>query len=290
MENQKFWSTLEDSDWYDFVRKLLKYSADIASKILSNEMVLVHDIEGTDFTTQLCALAELMIDPYYRTIRGFIILIEKEWLSFGFQFGIRKGIYLKDQKDDQKSPIFLLWLDCVHQLVYQFPNAFEFNNEFLLFLAQTSNSNLYGTFLFNNENERKNMDAEINTASVWSDVLSSLPRFRNLFYSQENITEILTPNYAPYNLKFWDDFFMFNSAYVKNDSFYLDEDKKVSFKSQQEFFDWQKSQDEEKFENIHNEIGFIATCLEEILSLTKGSEAYDSFSDSTKRYFEAAKN
>jgi hypothetical protein len=57
----------------------------------AGEPVVVHCSDGWDRTSQIVALAQIMLDPYYRTIEGFIVLIEKDWLSFGHQFALRSG-------------------------------------------------------------------------------------------------------------------------------------------------------------------------------------------------------
>lgn len=56
--------------------------------------VVTHCSDGWDRTSQIVALAELLLDPYYRSIRGFEILLEKEWLSFGHILSL--VIYFKD--------------------------------------------------------------------------------------------------------------------------------------------------------------------------------------------------
>lgn len=68
--------------------------------------------EGWDRTPLVTSLAQLMIDPYYRTIQGFEVLIEKEWISFGHPFEKRSGHFnIKTYKKDDRSPIFLQFLD-----------------------------------------------------------------------------------------------------------------------------------------------------------------------------------
>ena len=60
---------------------------------------LVHCSDGWDRTSQLCSLTGILLDPYYRTMNGFQVLIEKDWMRFGFQFAVRlgQGVNISDQ-------------------------------------------------------------------------------------------------------------------------------------------------------------------------------------------------
>ncbi|OBA23915.1 phosphatases II [Metschnikowia bicuspidata var. bicuspidata NRRL YB-4993] len=82
----------------------------IKSVHLNNTNVLIHCSDGWDRTSQASALAQLCLDPYFRTYEGFMVLIEKEWLSFGFKFATRSdqggciGSRLPKSTKDFKGP------------------------------------------------------------------------------------------------------------------------------------------------------------------------------------------
>ena len=89
---------LAKSNWLKHITGLLDGVSIIARQVaLQHSHVLIHCSDGWDRTSQLSALSQLCLDPYYRTIDGFIILIEKDWLSFGHMFNHRSG-FLSSEK------------------------------------------------------------------------------------------------------------------------------------------------------------------------------------------------
>uniref|UniRef100_A0A8C9FE12 phosphatidylinositol-3,5-bisphosphate 3-phosphatase n=1 Tax=Pavo cristatus TaxID=9049 RepID=A0A8C9FE12_PAVCR len=127
IDEARWLSNVDSTHWLEYIRMLLAGAVRIADKIESGKTsVVVHCSDGWDRTAQLTALAMLMLDSYYRTIKGFEILIEKEWISFGHRFAMRVGHGGDDHADADRSPIFLQFIDCVWQMTKQVSCLYHF--------------------------------------------------------------------------------------------------------------------------------------------------------------------
>lgn len=247
--------SLHRSNWLRYISTILTGAITVSEHVhFKFSHVIIHCSDGWDRTSQLSSIAQIILDPYYRTLEGFIILVEKEWLSFGHRFAERSG-HLNSEKNFTEpsdspfggaqqmfkdvgsrfvksgtsavaalggnrnnkaaestsgyngfsfpggpgasssafgteysssgsnmkytAPVFHQFLDCVYQLVIQFPDRFEFGERFLRRLLYHTYSCQYGTFLFNSELERKQAKADECTRSVWDYFLSKKKEFIN---------------------------------------------------------------------------------------------------------------
>ncbi|PFH54167.1 hypothetical protein AMATHDRAFT_72690 [Amanita thiersii Skay4041] len=215
---------LRRSGWLRHISAILEGTLLIVKNVhINSSHVLIHCSDGWDRTAQLSSLSQICLDPYYRTINGFKILVEKDWLSFGHKFLDRCG-HLSSEKFfvspaeyqnsggadaaqaflasvqnrfasqshiKETSPIFHQFLECVRQMQIQFPERFEFNERFLRQLYYHLYSCQFGTFLYNCERDRKVGDGTgpppcERTISVW-----------DFFNSPSEMEQNLNPSYDP---------------------------------------------------------------------------------------------
>ncbi|EPY77496.1 myotubularin-related protein 9 isoform 1 [Camelus ferus] len=199
-------SKLEASNWLTHIKEILT-TACLVAQCLDREgaSILIHGTEGTDSTLQVTSLAQIILEPRSRTIRGFEALIEREWLQAGHPFQQRcaQSAYC-NSRQKWESPVFLLFLDCVWQILRQFPCSFEFNENFLIMLFEHAYASQFGTFLGNNESERCKLKLQQKTMSLWSWVNrpSELSKFTNPLFEANNL--VIWPSVAPQSLQLWE--------------------------------------------------------------------------------------
>ncbi|XP_059215074.1 myotubularin-related protein 10 isoform X1 [Centropristis striata] len=153
-ESEERWLTsIENSRWLEYVRAFLKHSAEIVFHLDGkNSSVILQEEEDRDLNCVVSSLVQLMLDPHYRSLLGFQSLVQKEWVMAGHRFLDRCNHLKKNEKEE--SPLFMLFLDCVWQMMNQYPAAFEFTETYLTVLSDSMWIPLFSTFLFNSPKQR----------------------------------------------------------------------------------------------------------------------------------------
>ncbi|XP_075571965.1 phosphatidylinositol-3,5-bisphosphate 3-phosphatase MTMR6 isoform X4 [Pelecanus crispus] len=131
------------------------------------------------------------------------VLIEKDWISFGHKFSDRCCQLDGDPKEI--SPVFTQFLESVWNLTEQFPQAFEYNEAFLLQIHEHVHSCQFGNFLGNCQKEREELKLKEKTYSLWPFLLDEQKKYQNPLYNPDFSPELtlLEPNTVSFNFKFW---------------------------------------------------------------------------------------
>ncbi|KAF3423443.1 hypothetical protein E2986_07493 [Frieseomelitta varia] len=205
-------SKLDNSGWLSAIQSALN-AACVTAQCLHQEVaaVLVHGSAGRDSTLVVTSLAQAILNPDCRTVRGLQALIEREWIQAGHQFfsRTRYGPYHpSNSQSSTHAPTFLLFLDCLYQLHYQFQFSFEYTVELLIELYNHAYFSNYGTFLGDSEAERVKLRLSERTCSLWSYINQPeiLEKWLNPLY--EPNSGVIWPSVAPVSIQLWKELYL----------------------------------------------------------------------------------
>ncbi|XP_029034885.2 myotubularin-related protein 10-B isoform X2 [Osmia bicornis bicornis] len=212
LQDNNFYSLVENTKWFKYVSYCLQKTVEACEHLHLGFSVILQGA-GTDICCVISSLVQLLLDPYFRTINGFQSLLQKEWVAGGHPFCDRLGHIVK--RNSEKSPLFLLFLDCVWQLSQQFPAEFEFTETYLTTLWDAAHVSIFDTFIFNCEKDRVAAATEPNNPLVlrsvwdWREQFSDqdILLFYNPLYNSREVDStdkcIIKPWYNIASLELW---------------------------------------------------------------------------------------
>lgn len=211
VKSDRWYSLLDKTEWPSHIQSAINTANLVLRSLKARKTVLVHSELGRDRTPLVVALALLFFDPFYRTMKGFEALVEKEFLSFGHQFKTRLA-HCQENGTTRKSyaPVFVLFLDSVYQAMVQVPSAFEFNQRFLRKLATHVHTLKFGTFLNDSEGERVAEKTYSNTTSIWSYIehYKKREKYLNNLYDREGALGPLNVDPIASRFVVWNGFYL----------------------------------------------------------------------------------
>ncbi|KAH3743922.1 Ras family protein [Pelomyxa schiedti] len=195
--------------WVVQLKQLAKAVSTVTTMILGGSSVIIENSSPVsrhcDVDCCILSAVQVVLSSDFRTLSGFGQLIDRQWGSFGFPFS-----------DSSLFMIFLQFIFLIWNIFQEYPQYFEFNEDFLLTVIDAFNSQRFGTFSHTNESElwRANRDKQ----SFWDYLLSltNLEQYKNTLYMGETQDNILRITVSFSECSLWNFLlFRWNSAIQK---------------------------------------------------------------------------
>eukprot|EP00127_Corallochytrium_limacisporum_P006676 Clim_evm55s232 gene=Clim_evmTU55s232 len=195
-EKGDYLHAIHKSNWLEYISTCISIGSGIADLLVNHDVSVLLSLEsGSDLTVILSSLAQLLVDPYYRTIGGFCDLIVKEWAAYGHPFSYRHDVRLLDDPNYKVAPVFSLFVYCVVHVLRQYPQHFEFSQNFLGYIQCHATSGRFAEFQFQSEAHYRRRKVE-NAESMKTQILKiteNQASFYNIFYRQESAMSVSEP-------------------------------------------------------------------------------------------------
>ena len=153
-----YFSSLESAGWLSCLGACLRLAEQAADDVVTGKTVVIKDDDGRTLSILVSSLVMVIMSAECRTREGLERLILRNWINLGFQFSKHHTLIApigSDSKSTKVCPLFLLFLDCVHQLCHQFPAHFEFLPAYLIAVWDAALLPVTQTFMFDCDHDRE---------------------------------------------------------------------------------------------------------------------------------------